>query len=70
MTPLVEQVASNIGPEAKVAKINVDQNKSLGARFGIRGIPTMLVFKNGQVVDQIRPDTNVEQKLLAHADGL
>ena len=69
MTPLVEQVASNIGPEAKVAKINVDQNKSLGPRFGIRGIPTMLVFKNGRVVDQIRPGTNVEQKLLAHADG-
>lgn len=69
MTPLVEQVASNIGLDAKVAKINVDQNKSSGARFGIRGIPTMLVFKNGRVVDQIRPGTNVEQKLLAHADG-
>jgi thioredoxin 1 len=62
---LVEEVAGNVGQEAKVAKINVDDNNALGPRFGVRGIPAILIFKNGQVVDQLRPGDDLEGRLLA-----
>ena len=62
----MEQTAENIGIEAKVAKINVDNNGPLGRRFGIRGIPALLIFKNGKVVDKVRPGDNLEKRLLAY----
>ena len=48
LTPILEEVAQEIGERAKIIKINVDENSSLAQKFGIRGIPTMIFFKNGQ----------------------
>ena len=62
----MDQAATAVGSQAKVAKINVDNNGALGHRFGIRGIPALLIFKNGQVVDNIRPGDDLEKRLLAH----
>jgi thioredoxin 1 len=49
IAPILEQVASEYDGRVKVAKINVDENKLVPAKFGIRGIPTLMLFKNGNV---------------------
>ncbi len=48
--PTIEQLATEFAGKAKVGKVNVDDNQDLAAQFGIRGIPTVLLFKNGQQV--------------------
>lgn len=53
IAPTVEALASEYAGKAKVGKVNVDENQSTPARYNIRGIPTLLLFKNGQVQDQI-----------------
>ena len=50
--PAVEELASDYEGKAVVAKLNVDENPLVTARFGVRSIPTLLVFKNGQIVDK------------------
>lgn len=52
MAPVIEQIAKEFEGRVKVGKMNVDENKELTARFGIRGIPTLLFFKDGKVVAQ------------------
>ena len=49
IAPILEAVAKEYGGRLKVAKINVDENQSTPAKFGIRGIPTLMLFKNGNV---------------------
>jgi thioredoxin 1 len=51
--PVVEELATEYAGKVKVAKLNVDDNKDTPARYGVRGIPTLILFKDGQVVDQI-----------------
>ena len=46
--PILDDVAKEVGDRATVLKVNVDDNPELAQRFGIRGIPTMIFFKNGQ----------------------
>lgn len=50
--PAVEELAHDYEGKAVVAKLNVDENPQITARFGVRSIPTLLVFKNGQIVDK------------------
>ncbi len=50
--PVVEELAADYEGKAVVAKLNVDENPQITARFGVRSIPTLLVFKNGQIVDK------------------
>jgi len=52
MAPVIEEVAEEFGGRVKVGKVNVDENRELTARFGIRGIPTLLFFKDGKVMAQ------------------
>ncbi len=49
--PIVEELADDFEGKAKVAKINVDNNQELAAKFSVRGIPTVMVFKNGSSVN-------------------
>jgi thioredoxin 1 len=51
--PVVEELADEYAGKVKVAKVNVDEHKETAAKYGVRGIPTLMLFKNGQVVDQI-----------------
>lgn len=50
--PIVEEVAAAIGDKAKVVKVNVDENPTYAQKFGIMSIPTLLIFKDGNVVKQ------------------
>ena len=50
--PLVKELANDYEGKAVIAKVNVDENPSTSAEFGIRSIPTLLIFKNGEIVDK------------------
>ncbi len=52
IAPAVEQVAASFAGRAKVGKLNVDENPEIAGEFGIRSIPTLLVFKDGKVAEQ------------------
>lgn len=53
IAPMIEELADQFEGRAKVAKLDVDQNPQTAMQFGIRSIPTLLFFKDGQVVDQL-----------------
>ncbi|HUU28542.1 MAG TPA: thioredoxin [archaeon] len=53
LAPKIEEIANEYKGKAKVAKFDVDQSLSVPMRFGIRGIPTVLFFKGGILVDQV-----------------
>jgi thioredoxin 1 len=66
--PVVEELAADYDGKAVVAKLNVDENPQVTARFGVRSIPTLLVFKGGQIVDKqvgAVPKSVLAQKLAA-----
>ncbi len=51
--PVVEEMAGEYEGKAKIGKVNVDINPEISVKYGIRSIPALLIFKDGQVVDQI-----------------
>lgn len=53
LAPTVEELATDYDGKVIVAKMNVDENPSTPMRFSIRGIPTLLLFKGGQIVEQV-----------------
>jgi thioredoxin 1 len=53
LAPIVDEVAAAYNGKVKVGKMDVDRNPSTPQRYGVRGIPTLLIFKNGQVQEQI-----------------
>lgn len=50
IAPILDQVAAETAGQLKVVKVNVDENQAVAQRFAIRGIPALLMFKNGEVV--------------------
>jgi len=51
--PIVEELAGEYDGKAKIGKVNVDHNPEVSVKYGIRSIPSLLIFKDGEVVDQI-----------------
>ena len=69
LAPIVEEVAKAYNGRVKVGKMDVDHNNATPQRYGIRGIPTLLVFKGGQVQEQIVgyvPKEQIEKALDKH----
>ncbi|MHB0912450.1 MAG: thioredoxin [Armatimonadota bacterium] len=66
LAPVLEQVASEMGEKVKIAKLNVDESPATAGKYGIMSIPTILVFKNGAVVDRfvgVRPKLEIVSRL-------
>ena len=67
--PIIEEVASDFEGKAIVGKVDVDNNQDISMQYGIRNIPTVLIFKNGEVVDKlvgVAPKEVIAEKLSAH----
>lgn len=69
ISPIVDQIATEMAGTAKIGKVDVDGNAGLANRFNIRSIPTLLFFKNGQLVDTITGATS-KDNILAHLKAL
>ena len=63
IAPVLDEIAKEKAGSVKVAKVNVDDNQSLSARYNIRAIPTLLFFKNGQLRDQVTGMTSKKDLL-------
>lgn len=50
--PILEELATEFGDSVKIAKINIDENQATPPKYGIRSIPTLLLFKNGEIAGQ------------------
>ncbi len=53
LAPTLERLAETYAGQVRIAKVNVDQNQGLGAKYGVRSIPTTLFFKDGEKKDQL-----------------
>ncbi|MEM8549483.1 MAG: thioredoxin [Verrucomicrobiota bacterium] len=70
IAPILEELADEMDGKVSICKVDVDNNSELAGKFNIRAIPTMLLFKGGEVVDQIVGMTSkadLTTKLEAHA---
>jgi len=52
LMPILSQIENELGPKAKIGKVNIQYEQELAQRWNIRSIPTVLIFKDGEVVDQ------------------
>ena len=51
LSPIVDEVANEVSGKMKVVKINIDENPNAPTKYGVRGIPTLMVFKGGELID-------------------
>jgi len=51
LSPLLDEVAGEMGGKIKVVKVNIEEAPEAPTKYGVRGVPTLMIFKNGQVVD-------------------
>lgn len=68
LSPMLEDIAAEMGDQVTVAKVNVDDERTLGAMFQIMSIPAVLFFKDGEKVDEViglRPKNEIVDKIQA-----
>lgn len=53
ISPVIDGLAAEYEGKVKIAKLNVDENPATPGQYGVRGIPTLILFKDGQVIDQV-----------------
>jgi len=66
MGPVVDAIAGEYAGKVKILKLNVDENQATPAKYGVRGIPTLILFNKGEVVDRLvgsQPKSSVEDLL-------
>jgi len=66
LAPIIEELAGEYVGKVKICKLNVDENQSTAARYGVRGIPTIIVFKKGGIAAQsvgVQPKKNIKEMI-------
>lgn len=63
MAPHLESIATELGDKVRVVKVDVDRNQKVAVTYGIQSLPTLLVFKDGQVVDKLVGNPGTKSKL-------
>ncbi len=69
IAPTLEELATELDGEITIAKVNIDENDAIAAEYGVRAIPTMILFKGGQVAETLvgmMPKAALKAKLAAH----
>lgn len=72
VSPLVDELAEELTGKLKVVKVNTDENQEIAIKYGIRSIPTLGIFKNGNIVDGLIgavPKQAIKSKLLPHLNN-
>ncbi|WP_108669373.1 thioredoxin [Peribacillus acanthi] len=70
IAPVLEELDTEMGDKAKIVKVDVDENQETAGKFGVMSIPTLLVLKNGEVVDKVvgfQPKESLANLLNKHA---
>ncbi|MCX6966492.1 MAG: thioredoxin [Verrucomicrobia bacterium] len=70
IAPILDEIAAEKAGTIKVAKVDVDENQAISARYGIRAIPTLLLFKNGEVKEQIVGGMVTKRDLVSKLEAL
>ncbi|MCZ0704581.1 thioredoxin 1 [Natronobacillus azotifigens] len=68
--PVLEELDSEMGDKVKIVKLNVDDNQATAGQFGVMSIPTLLLFKDGEVIDTVvgfQPKEALEARINQHA---
>ena len=68
IAPILEELATELDGKVTITKVNVDDNDTIASEYGVRAIPTMLLFKEGKLVDTLvgmMPKASLKEKLLA-----
>lgn len=66
ITPMIEELAAENAGKAKILKVNIDDNPSTAQQYGVMSIPTLMVFKNGEVTDRfvgVQPKARLQQAI-------
>jgi thioredoxin 1 len=66
LAPIMDELAQEMSNQIKIAKVNVDENRSLAQKYGVMSLPTMIVFKNGEQFEKLTgymPKPNIAAKL-------
>jgi thioredoxin 1 len=69
IAPILEELATELDGKLKIAKVNIDDHDAIAAEYGVRAIPTMILFKGGQVAETLvgmMPKATLKSKLAAH----
>lgn len=69
IAPVLEELDGDMGDQVKIVKLDVDENQETASKYGVMSIPTLLVMKNGEVVDQVvgfKPKEELENTLNKH----
>jgi len=69
IAPIIDEIANEYEGKVKIGKLDVDNNQEVSIKYGIRSIPTLLIFKDGKIVDTILgavPKSHITEKLKAY----
>ncbi|WP_227396682.1 thioredoxin [Jeotgalibacillus aurantiacus] len=70
IAPVLEELDADMGDKVKIVKLDVDENQETASKFGVMSIPTLVVFKDGEIVDKVvgfQPKEALEELLSKHA---
>ncbi|UOR11990.1 thioredoxin [Halobacillus amylolyticus] len=70
IAPVLEEISEEQGDQVKIVKLDVDENQETASKFGVMSIPTLLLFKDGKVVDQVigfQPKESLDELITKHS---